>query len=272
MPMKEGNLSSIERLLWVMSQLRDPHHGCPWDLAQTPQSIVPYTLEEAYEVAEAVASDDVAELRTELGDLLFQIIFQAQCATEKGQFTFEDLVCSLTEKLLRRHPHVFSSVAAAGLDSREVEQQWDRIKQEERNLRSRHSLMDDIPLALPALARANKLQQRARRAGFDWEEARMALEKVHEEMHEVAETLRLGEEQCRLEEEIGDVLFAVVNWARLLGVDAESALRSTNRKFERRFRWMENTACNRDSRFADLALSEQELLWEEAKQSERDDR
>jgi len=256
----------IRRLLAIMARLRDPEQGCPWDRAQTPETIVPYTLEEAYEVGEAIASGDVEVIRAELGDLLFQVVFQARLGEEAGRFDFDDIARAIGDKLWRRHPHVFGEAEFA--DDHEREVAWESAKAEERRARERHAAMDDIPLAMPALARATKLQRRARRVGFDWEHAAPVLDKIREEIEEVqAEFEQCGSPE-RLADEVGDVLFAVVNWARHLGVDPETALRGSNRKFERRFRAMETLALERGLGLAQLDLQALDGLWSEVKQQE----
>jgi ATP diphosphatase len=257
------------RLIGVMARLRDPQGGCPWDLQQTPESLVPHTLEEAYEVAEAVAEGDPAALRAELGDLLFQVVFQAQLAGERGDFDLMAVAETLTAKLVHRHPHVFAPDADAPMDAAAVERQWEVLKAREEGHQHRESLLDGIPLALPALARARKLQRRARQVGFDWADPPPALAKVREEIAEVESAIAARESGERVAEEVGDVLFAMVNWARLLGVDAESALRAANRKFERRFRSMENSVSEGEPGLGDRTLEQLEELWEQAKRLER---
>lgn len=254
------------RLRAIMARLRDPEQGCPWDQAQTPDTIVPHTLEEAYEVGEAIATGDQELIRGELGDLLFQVVFQARLAEEAGHFDFDDVARAIGDKLWRRHPHVFGEAQFS--DDKEREVFWESAKAEERGARERHGAMDDIPLAMPALARALKLQRRARRVGFDWDSAEPVLEKVMEEIGEVQEESLRGGCPARLAEEIGDVLFAVVNWARHLGVDPETALRGSNRKFERRFRAMEELAHARGLDLTAMDLQTLDGLWTAVKQSE----
>ena len=256
----------IRRLLAIMARLRDPEQGCPWDRAQTPETIVPYTLEEAYEVGEAIAGGDAEVIRAELGDLLFQVVFQARLGEEAGRFDFDDIARAIGDKLWRRHPHVFGEAEFA--DDHEREVAWESAKAEERRARERHGAMDDIPLAMPALARATKLQRRARRVGFDWDHAAPVLDKIREEIEEVQAEFEQGGSPERLAEEVGDVLFAVVNWARHLGVDPETALRGSNRKFERRFRAMETLALERGLDLAQLDLQALDGLWSEVKQQE----
>jgi len=249
-----------------MARLRDPENGCPWDRAQTPETIVPHTLEEAYEVGEAIASGDVDVIRGELGDLLFQVVFQARLAEEAGRFDFDAVARSIGDKLWRRHPHVFEEAEFA--DGHEREAFWESSKAEERRERERHGVMDDIPLAMPALARAMKLQRRARRVGFDWEHAAPVLDVIRQEIEEVQAEFEQGGSPERLTDEVGDVLFAVVNWARHLGVDPETALRGSNRKFERRFRAMEALALDRGLDLAKLNLQALDGLWNEVKETE----
>jgi len=249
-----------------MARLRDPEQGCPWDRAQTPETIVPYTLEEAYEVGEAIAGGDAEVIRAELGDLLFQVVFQARLGEEAGRFDFDDIARAIGDKLWRRHPHVFGEAEFA--DDHEREVAWESAKAEERRARERHGAMDDIPLAMPALARATKLQRRARRVGFDWDHAAPVLDKIREEIEEVQAEFEQGGSPERLADEVGDVLFAVVNWARHLGVDPETALRGSNRKFERRFRAMETLALERGLDLAQLDLQALDGLWSEVKQQE----
>ena len=256
----------IRRLRAIMARLRDPEGGCPWDRAQTPESIVPYTLEEAYEVGEAIASGEPQVILDELGDLLFQVVFQARLGEETGDFDFDDIARAIGDKLLRRHPHVFAD--ADFTQDHEREAAWESAKEDERRERDRHGALDDIPLAMPALARAQKLQRRARRVGFDWDEAAAVIGKIHEEIAEVQAAFARGAGPERVTDEVGDVLFTVVNWARHLNVDAETALRGSNRKFERRFREMETLAEGDGRGLSDLSRDELEALWAEAKRSE----
>lgn len=256
----------IRRLRAIMARLRDPEEGCPWDRAQTPETIVPYTLEEAYEVGEAIAAGDAEVIRGELGDLLFQVVFQARLAEEAGQFDFDDVARAIGDKLWRRHPHVFGEAEFA--DDHEREAAWESAKAEERRERERHGAMDDIPLAMPALARATKLQRRARRVGFDWDGAAAVLAKIREEIDEVQAEQEQGGGPERLADEVGDVLFTVVNWARHLGVDPETALRGSNRKFERRFRALERLATERGRDVGRLDPRALDGLWNEVKESE----
>ncbi len=258
----------IEELLEIMARLRDPAGGCPWDRAQTFATIVPHTLEEAYEVADAIERGDLAALRDELGDLLFQVVFYAQMAREDGLFDFNDVVAAIADKLVRRHPHVFAEaeVDSAGGQSRE----WERHKAAERAARAAAerrspSALDGVPVALPALTRAAKLQRRAARVGFDWAETAEVLDKLEEEIGELRAELARGEARERIRAELGDVLFALVNLARRLDIDAEGALRGTNAKFEDRFRHIEAALEGQGRRAEDAPLEELERLWQAAK-------
>ncbi|HTU11087.1 MAG TPA: nucleoside triphosphate pyrophosphohydrolase [Allosphingosinicella sp.] len=250
MPEKEG--SPIDRLLAIMARLRDPATGCEWDSVQTFRTIAPYTIEEAYEVDDAIRRGDLAELKDELGDLLLQVVFHARMAEEQGSFDFHAVATAIADKMERRHPHLFGAADQGG------HHLWEQIKAEERGAKGHRSALDGIALALPALMRAEKLQKRAARTGFDWPDPSGARAKIDEELGEV-EAARSPEERA---EEIGDLLFATVNWARKLGVDPEVALRAANAKFERRFRAMEDEA---GEAFATLGLDAQEELWQRVK-------
>jgi ATP diphosphatase len=263
---------AIARLLWVMARLRDPKRGCPWDLEQDFSSIAPYTIEEAYEVADAIARGDPEHLKDELGDLLLQVVYHAQMAEEAGLFDFDEVAARIADKMIRRHPHVFGTAVVK--DARAQSHAWEAAKADEREDRAgergeRHRLLDDVPLALPALARATKLQKRAARAGFDWPEAAQVLDKIAEEIAEVRAELADQPDAGRLRDEIGDLLFATVNLARHLGVDAETALRQCNTKFERRFAEVEDALRARGQRLEDASLDEMEALWQQAKAAER---
>ncbi|AOW23593.1 nucleoside triphosphate hydrolase [Sphingomonas melonis TY] len=241
---------AVERLLAIMARLRDPQRGCEWDVAQTWATIAPYTIEEAYEVADAIARNDADDLKDELGDLLLQVVFHARIAEEAGVFAFPDVVAAISDKMERRHPHIFGDASHSP--------GWEELKAAER----RDATQDDSALAgvaagLPALMRAVKLQKRAARTGFDWPDQTGAIAKIMEEIEEV----KTASEDQR-EDEIGDLLFAVVNWARHLGVDPEAALRSGNAKFERRFRAMEALG---GEAFAALSLDDKEALWQQVK-------
>jgi len=247
--------SGLPRLLAIMARLRDPVTGCEWDSVQTFATIAPYTIEEAYEVDDAIRRGDMAELKDELGDLLLQVVFHARMAEEAGQFDFADVATAISDKMERRHPHLFGAADQGG------HHLWEQIKAEERGARGHDSAMDGIASALPALMRAEKLQKRAARTGFDWPDPSGARAKIDEELAEV-EAAATPQDRA---EEIGDLLFATVNWARKLGVDPEVALRAANAKFERRFRAMETAA---GEAFASLGLEAQEALWQQAKAAE----
>lgn len=264
----------IEQLRTLMQRLRDPEDGCPWDRKQTFASIVAHTLEEAYELADAIASEEPDAIRGELGDLLFQVIFYSQLAQEKGWFDFDAVAQGIVDKLLRRHPHVFpdgtlesraGDTAATPTDA--IKRKWESIKQAERDERGQSGLLDDVPTALPALSRAAKLQKRAAGVGFDWSSAAEVLAKLDEERAELDEAA-LSASATALEHEIGDVLFTVVNLARHLGVDSEAALRSANRRFEQRFGYIERSLVSTGRHPKDASQSEMELLWQQAKQLE----
>jgi ATP diphosphatase len=270
--------SRMHELLAIMERLRAAD-GCPWDRAQTFASIAPYTIEEAYEVADAVERGDMRHLRDELGDLLFQVVFHAQIASEANQFDFEAVAGAICDKLLRRHPHVFG--ASGPLTQAEQSVVWEDIKAAERGAaNAERSHLDGVPQSLPALMRAFKLSKRAARAGFDFEHAGQTADKVAEELAEVRDAAAQsapgknapartpGRATPEIFEEIGDLLFAAANLARKLDVDAEAALRSANAKFERRFRGMESLAMQRGEIFADLNLDAQERLWQEVKRGE----
>lgn len=266
----------LHHLLELMAVLRDPQHGCPWDVQQDWDSIVPHTLEEAYEVADAIERRAWDELPGELGDLLFQVIYYSQFAAEEGRFDFHDVVDTLTAKMLYRHPHVFpdgtlasrrEGVSAAEVQARQVHSRWESLKAEERAERARaetHSVLDDVPRALPALARAAKLSKRAARVGFDWPDARGVLAKIREELDEVEQALA-EEERDHAAEEVGDLLFAVTNLARTLKADPEQCLRHTNAKFERRFRYLEAALAAEDVPLPEAGLAAMERHWQAAK-------
>jgi MazG family protein len=259
----------IERLLQVMSRLRDPETGCPWDVGQTFATIAPYTLEEAYEVADAIARNDPADLREELGDLLLQVVYHAQMAHEAGWFDFDAVAATVADKMVRRHPHVFGEERIA--DAAAQSDAWERHKEVERAAKADvSSILDDVPRALPALTRAQKLQRRAARVGFDWLATEPVFAKIAEETAELRQALADGEERGRVAAELGDLLFSVVNLARRLDFDAEAALRVGNASFERRFRRMEQTAERRGVALADLQLEELEELWQAAKATDDD--
>jgi len=262
-------MDAMHQLLEIMARLRDPEGGCPWDLRQTCATIVPYTLEEAYEVADAIQRGDMAELRDELGDLLFQIVFYSQIAREEGHFGFDDVARGICDKMIRRHPHVFDD--AAYVDDEQLRRAWEAKKAEERADRSTAiaaSQMDGVARALPALIRAEKLQKRAARVGFDWPDARGAFDKTREELDEVEAEIGQGDRE-KLQEELGDLLFAMVNVVRLLDADAEQVLSRANEKFERRFRHMEKSlrAAGHDD-LRTLSLQDLDAAWDEVKRDE----
>lgn len=270
--------TDIADLLALMAALRTPGSGCPWDLEQTFATIAPYTIEEAAEVADAITRDDMVDLKDELGDLLLQVVFHARMAEEAGHFSFPDVVHAITDKLIRRHPHVFGDARALEPDA--VKALWAQIKaQEKAERRAAHlasgapieaeqGVLSGVPIALPALARALKLQAKASAVGFDWNDARAVLTKLKEEIAEAEEALA-SNNQDAIAEEIGDFLFAAVNLARHLEVDPESALRSTNLKFERRFASIESDLAERGRTPAESSLHEMDALWNEAKEKER---
>jgi len=263
----------IARLIEIMAALRTPGTGCPWDLEQSFATIAPYTIEEAYEVADAIARGDLDDLRDELGDLLLQVVFHARMAQEQGVFDFGDVVQAITEKLIRRHPHVFAD--AQGRTAEAVEGLWETIKGQERAAKQGRKPADDaaaatlagVPVALPALTRALKLQQKAGRVGFDWNDPRAVLAKIREEADEIEATLDQGDNSA-LAGEVGDLLFAVVNLARHLDADPEDALRGANRKFERRFAFIEQALARRGLAPQQSSLEEMDALWNAAKAAE----
>jgi ATP diphosphatase len=247
----------IARLVAIMARLRDPATGCEWDVAQDFASIAPYTIEEAYEVADAIARDDMADLKDELGDLLLQVVFHSRIAEEAGLFALPDVVAAISDKMERRHPHIFGDAENGG------HQRWEQIKAEERAAKGSGGALDGVAVGLPALLRAEKLQKRAARTGFDWPDTEGPRAKIHEEIAEV-EAAATHDER---EDEIGDLLFSVVNWARKLGVDPEAALRRGNAKFEQRFKAMESAA---GDGFGALSLEEKEALWQSIKRIRQD--
>lgn len=262
-------MSSIDELLTIMARLRDPQLGCPWDREQTFASIVPYTIEEAYEVADAIERGDMSELKAELGDLLFQVVFYAQMANEVGSFDFNAVAAGIVEKMLRRHPHVFAD-AKVGSASEQA-QAWEQHKAQERaakNQQAAPGLLDDIPRTLPAMTRAMKLHKRAARIGFDWKRAADVLQKLDEEVEELRVEIENAASQERITDEIGDLLFVTTILARHSGVDPESALRHANAKFERRFRGMEALAKAQGHDIKELSLSQQDALWDQVKAEE----
>ncbi len=258
------------RLLDIMSRLRSPDGGCPWDLEQTFRTIAPYTIEEAYEVADAIEREDMGDLREELGDLLFQVAFHSQMASEEGAFEAADVAAAINEKMIRRHPHVFDAADDRSSDDQIVA--WEVMKAAERASKAKskesHSALDGVALSLPALMRAEKLQKRAARTGFDWAEPEPIFDKLDEETQELKEAMASGDAEAILDE-MGDLLFVAANLARRLNVDPEIALRQANAKFERRFRAMEALASERGQDFTALDLDAQEALWQDVKKTER---
>ena len=265
--------TAITRLRTLMKKLRNPVTGCPWDLKQSFETIAPYTIEEAYEVADAIERKNMPDLREELGDLLFQVIFYAQLAEEERLFTFDEICDGLTEKMVKRHPHVFGESAPQNQEHGASAQTlgWEEIKKQEREKKAKDnhqtfSLLDDVPLALPALTRAEKLQKRAARVGFDWPDLTGVTDKISEEAKELAEASSDMDTDA-IEDEMGDLLFAVTNLARKLKVDPEKALRRTNSKFSKRFSYIESTARTNTTSLEDMSLDEMESLWQQAKTS-----
>lgn len=280
---------AVQKLLEIMASLRHPESGCPWDLKQDFSSILPYTIEEVYEVADTIEQGDFASLRDELGDLLFQIVFYAQLGKEQGLFGFTDIVDSISDKLVRRHPHVFGSADVT--DPGEVNANWEALKSQEREEKAQKqqrtsSILDDIPAALPALIRARKIQQRVSRVGFDWDNVEGVLAKLEEEIQEVRECLpgsaesgmesgpetgaatgvESGQDRAEhLEEELGDLMFACVNLVRFTGLDPESVMRRANTKFETRFRAVESELKQQGKLLAETGLDELEQIWQQLK-------
>jgi len=256
------------QLLEIMQRLRDPENGCPWDVKQDFASIAPYTIEEAYEVADAIARNDMGDLKDELGDLLFQVVFHAQMAGEQGSFTFDDIHRSICDKMQRRHPHVFADLEIK--DAAHQTRVWEDYKTAERKQKGEHSLMDGIPAGMAELQRAVKLQKRARKAGFDWASPEPVLDKFDEELLEMRGAMASGERDA-MEDELGDLLFVAINLARQLDIDPGTALRRSNAKFERRFRAMEESAGGHEY-LETMQLEEMEDLWQKIKKTaEHDD-
>jgi ATP diphosphatase len=274
MLMTDDTRHPLDDLLAIMQRLRDPEHGCPWDLKQDFASVAPYTIEEAHELADAIERGDPDDLRDELGDLLFQVVFHAQLASEAGWFGFDEVAAAISAKMRRRHPHVFGDLRYASLDEQKLA--WEAIKAAERAARgdaADASALAGVSSGLPAWTRALKLQQRAAAVGFEWPAPEPMLDKLVEEMAEVraefaSDAFSGGANLARLEDEIGDVLFVMVNLARRAEVDFLGALRGANAKFERRFRRMEQLAAQRDQPFAQCSLAQQEELWRQAKAEE----
>lgn len=252
-----------KRLKAMMARLRDPKNGCPWDVEQDFKTIAPYTIEEAYEVSQAIDNGDMGELREELGDLLLQVVFHSQMADEMGAFTYDEVSDAIVRKMISRHPHVFGDAEERNATEQTVA--WETVKAEERKRKGKakaKSVLDGVAAALPALMRAEKLQKRAARVGFDWPNAQQVIDKITEEANELVEARDNGETQERIHEEMGDLIFAVTNLARKMGVDPEHALRDTNLKFTNRFNYIEQHA---DREMSEMSLDDMEKLWQEAK-------
>lgn len=269
--MSSSNLANIEKLLKIMQRLRDPQTGCPWDVEQDFRSIAPSTIEEAYEVVDAIEREDFADLRDELGDLLFQVVFYAQMAQEAGQFDFSAIAAAIADKLLRRHPHVFPDGTLASRvdpDNRPSEsfvtQQWEQIKSQERQRKGNSGLLADIPQGLPALKRAHKIQGRVADVGFDWADCKGVLTKLHEEIREMEEAIT-RQQQESIKDEIGDVFFTLVNLCRHLNVDAEACLRGANQKFSARFHALEAVANQHDKSLTECSAEELDAFWQRVK-------
>lgn len=258
--------SAIKDLLGLMARLRAPD-GCPWDREQNFATIAPYTIEEAYEVADAIEKEDNEALKDELGDLLLQVVFHAQMAKELGLFTFEDVARNVTDKMVSRHPHVFGDSVAAG--AKDVEARiWEEQKDKEKKAKRLDSILDDVTRGLPAVMRAQKLQKRAARVGFEWPKAINVLDKLEEEIQELREAIA-AKDQDNIHEEVGDMLFCVVNFGRMLGVDCETALRDVNGKFERRFKGIEKALKARNVKLEDATLDQMEAIWQDIKKAEK---
>jgi len=254
---------AMNELVALMAALRAPGTGCPWDLEQDFRTIAPYTIEEAYEVADAIERGDMADLKDELGDLLFQTVFHARMAEEQGAFSLADVAAAITDKMRRRHPHVFGGAGVRSSDEQTAA--WEEQKAAERQAKGRTSLLDDVPLGLPGLTRAVKLQKRAARVGFDWADPRDVLDKIAEETEELVAVIGAGDTDA-IEDEFGDLLFVMANLSRHLRIDPEAALRRANEKFRRRFRHIEETL---GARLGEADLAEMEALWREAKGREK---
>jgi len=266
-PAPPADLRPIDRLLAIMARLRDPADGCPWDLEQTFATIAPYTVEEAYEVADAIQRGDLADLKDELGDLLLQVVFHSRMAEEQGAFAFDDVAQAINDKMVRRHPHVFGDESYPDLDAQKAG--WDQLKAEERAKKGKaESLLDDVPVGLPGLTRAVKLSKRAAGVGFVWPTVQDVVVKLHEEVGEMLAEIEAGDLD-KVRDELGDVLFVVANLARTLDVDPEDAVRSTNAKFVRRFNYVERRLAERGKTPDQSDLSEMDALWDEAKAAER---
>lgn len=269
--MSDSIKNPMDRLIDIMATLRDPQVGCPWDVAQSFESVAPYTIEEAYEVADAIARKDMEDLKDELGDLLFQVVFHARMAEEQGSFDFDAVVLAVYEKMIRRHPHVFGDTRINSADDQI--RSWEKLKQTERKKRAdrdgrAEGILDDVAQSLPAMMRAVKLQKRAARVGFDWNEPHSVIAKIREELEELEQTIINDESNARQREELGDLLFSCANLARFVQIDPEDALLAANRKFERRFRSIEHALKDQGRALEEASLEEMEALWNAAKLSE----
>jgi len=261
-------LSQLQNIITIMAQLRDPDTGCPWDVKQDFASIAPYTIEEAYEVADAIETGDRAQLCDELGDLLLQVVFHARIAEEEGSFTLADVARSISDKMIKRHPHVFGGNERPS--ATQQKQLWEDIKKAERDANGQTGILDGIPAGMPPMQRALKLQKRAASVGFDWPDIAQLLDKLHEEAAELtAELDAQPRNDAHIQNEVGDLLFVAVNLARKAGVDPETALISCNKKFENRFRYIEQTIEKNNDSINDASLDEMEAYWQEAKKNER---
>jgi ATP diphosphatase len=260
-----SNYRSIDNLLEIMQALRNPQTGCSWDTAQTFETIIPYTIEEAYEVAEAIARNDMSDLCDELGDLLLQVVYHAQIATEQNHFSFDDVVTAICEKMIRRHPHVFGSDEQI----KHGKKDWEEFKQQERAEKSKcgedTSVLANVDVGLPPLVRARKLQKKAAKVNFDWPDIDGVLAKLQEEFDELEEAVKKNEGNAHIEEEIGDILFSVINFCRHVGIDADIALQKSNSKFENRFRMLEDLSKQQSQQLGCLSEKELDALWEQAK-------
>ncbi len=260
---------TLNNLLKLMRKLREPTTGCPWDIKQSYETIAPCTIEEAYEVVDAIDRKDFSHLKEELGDLLFQVVFYAQLGDEDGYFDFNDIIDALTSKLIRRHPHVFpdghldSQASQQALSDKQIKTNWETMKQTERNNKGKHNILADIPVGLPALTRGEKLQKRAAKNGFDWENIQDVMAKMHEELNELDVEIQKDVSSKAVVEELGDMFFTCINLARHLGVSSESIVRKANAKFETRFNFLE---ANAECSVSELTPEQMHLLWEKSKQ------
>ena len=261
--------TAIDRLLKIMEDLRHPENGCPWDKEQTFETIAPYTIEEAYEVAEAIKNNDQQSLKGELGDLLFQIVFYAQMSKENGGFDFDDIAEKISDKMVKRHPHVFGRKEIQSLEEQTIAWEDHKALERSENTDKTPGTLDGVAIALPALLRAQKLQKRAARVGFDWPNIEPVIEKIREEIEEVTDALKFDGNKGHIAEEIGDLLFACVNLARHADIDAEQALMDGNDKFQRRFQFIELQLNENGKKFQECSLDVLEKLWNDAKSKER---